>query len=127
MCNREAALGTAKCSGLVLADSVLDALVSERSLAQRVPLAKGVGALPPSGEVEVFLPSQSMSPMHFVPQLTSVVPNRLAVCEISPVETTLLLVIAHVVAVVGCAKVVKEIPSGDSLLGGEASNQKSVS
>jgi hypothetical protein len=103
-------LGTAKCSGLVLADSVLDALVSERSLAQRVPLAKGVGALPPSGEVEV-----------------SVVPNRLAVCEISPVETTLLLVIAHVVAVVGCAKVVKEIPSGDSLLGGEASNQKSVS
>jgi hypothetical protein len=108
--NGEATLSTAERSRLVFANGVLDALVSEGPLAQRVPLAEGVGALPSSREIEI-----------------SVVADRLAIREISPVETTLLLVVAHVLAVIGCAVVVEKVPVCRGLLGSEASNQKSVS
>jgi hypothetical protein len=109
VCDRETTLGTAECGRLVFANGVLDALVSKRPLAHGVPLAEGVGALPSSREVKI-----------------TIVADRLTICKIRPVEATLLLVVANVLAVVGCAVVVEKVPVCCGLLGCEASDQKSV-
>jgi hypothetical protein len=105
----ESALVTAEGRGLVLLDSVLDALVSESPLAQAITLSEGVGALPSTRKVEVAVGG-----------------NVGTIVEIGPVESTLLLVGTFVLGVVGSSEVVIEVPRSGNVLGGEPGKHESV-
>jgi hypothetical protein len=107
--NGEFAASAAERGGLVLADVVLDDLAAKVSFGLQVALAKGAGAAPSLGEVEV-----------------SVVFNLVTVLEVTPVETTFLLVVALVLAEVRRLEVVVEVPVGGCLLGSKAREHKGV-
>jgi hypothetical protein len=107
--NGEIAVFAAERSGLVLADVVLDDLAAEMPLALQIALTKGVGAAPSLGEVEI-----------------SVVFNLVTVLEVAPVEATLLLIVALILAEVGRLEVLVEIPVGGCLLGSKARKHKGV-
>jgi len=96
-------------SGLLLGDGVLDALAVERALGYMVTFAELVGASPSATELEV-----------------SVVEVLLAILEVCPVETFVLLVGALVVVVLG--SVVTRgltVPGGGSdLLGSQTRDEE---
>jgi hypothetical protein len=98
-------LVAAKGSGLLLAALVLDGLVAKCALGEQVTLADWVGAFPVLGEVEV-----------------AVLEVGVAVLEVRPVETALLLVAALVVGVLWRAeRLPGQVPCSGCLLGNEAS------
>jgi hypothetical protein len=82
--DREARLSlvTAEGSGLLLVDLVLDALRSKGTTCEMIPLAEGVRAFPTTREVKV-----------------TIVEVGIAVLQVFPVESTLLLVATLVVVV----------------------------
>jgi hypothetical protein len=96
-------LVAAKCSWLLLAALVRDGLVAKSSLREHVALADRVGAFPVLGEIEV-----------------AVLEVGVAILEVRPVETALLLVAALVVCVLWRTEwLARQVPCSGRLLSDE--------
>jgi hypothetical protein len=96
-------LVAAKCSWLFLAALVHDGLVAKSSLCEHVALADRVGAFPVLGEIEV-----------------AVLEVGVAILEVRPVETALLLVAALVVCVLWRTEwLARQVPCSGRLLSDE--------
>jgi hypothetical protein len=98
-------LVAAKGSRLLLAALVRDRLVTKCALGEQVTLADWVGAFPVLGEVEV-----------------AVLEVGVAILEVRPIETALLLVAALVVGVLWRAeRLSRQVPCSGCLLGNKTS------